>query len=41
MESKKEIEIVKLKVTIFRGDKEAGDETVKLIFSDLDNTEVI
>lgn len=40
MESKVGIEIVKLKVEIKRGDKEAGDESVKLIFNDLDNIEV-
>lgn len=40
MESKEDIEVVKLAVTIFRGDKEAGDESVKLVFKDLSNIEV-
>lgn len=40
MESNTEVEVIKSKVTIFRGDKEAGDDSVKLIFNDLDNTEV-
>ncbi len=40
MEPKEEIEVVKLKVTIYRGNKEAGDETVKLVFNLLNNIEV-
>lgn len=40
MESNEDIEVVKLVVTIFRGDKNAGDESVKLIFKDLNSIEV-
>jgi len=40
MESDVEIEIDKLNVTIFRGDKEEGDESVKLIFQGLGDIEV-
>lgn len=40
MESKEDTEIVKLVVSIFRGNKDTGDESVKLIFKDLGDIEV-
>ena len=40
MESRSEVEVVKLKVTITRGVAESEDESVRLIFNDLDNIEV-
>ena len=40
MESKKAIETVTSKVTIIRGDADAGDESVKMTFEDLEGTEV-
>ena len=40
MESKKSVETALLKVSIVRGDVGAGDESVKMVFNDLESVEV-